>query len=126
MKEIARVGCDWVVQTATGKVRAKALLLATNGYHKSVADVAAPAYVPIHYFQMATKPIGNGLPATILPGREGCWDTATVMSSFRLDAAGRLIIGGVGAAQSPWRRNAQGLGSTKNRDHLPSVEEPAT
>ena len=101
VKEIARVGCDWVVQTATGKVRAKALLLATNGYHKSVADVAAPAYVPIHYFQMATKPIGNGLPATILPGREGCWDTATVMSSFRLDAAGRLIIGGVGALNHP-------------------------
>ncbi len=97
VKEIERVGSDWIVQTATGKVHAKALLLATNGYHESVADVAAPTYVPIHYFQMATKPIGNSLPTTILPGREGCWDTATVMSSFRLDAEGRLIIGGVGA-----------------------------
>jgi len=33
----------------------------------------------------------------ILPGRQGCWDTATVLSSFRLDAAGRLIFGSVGA-----------------------------
>jgi glycine/D-amino acid oxidase-like deaminating enzyme len=100
-KEIVRVGSDWVVRTASGKVRAQSLLLATNGYHKSVAGVAAPAYVPVDYFQMATRPFGNALPATILPGREGCWDTATVMSSFRLDAEGRLIIGGVGALNHP-------------------------
>ncbi len=101
VQEITRMGSDWVARTATGEVRAKALLLATNGYHKSVADVAAPAYVPIHYFQMATKPIDDDLLSSILPGREGCWDTATVMSSFRLDAEGRLIIGGVGALDHP-------------------------
>ena len=28
--------------------------------------------------------------AAILPGRQGAWDTAQVLSSFRLDAAGRL------------------------------------
>ena len=34
--------------------------------------------------------------STILPGKEGCWDTATIMSSFRVDDAGRLIIGTMG------------------------------
>jgi glycine/D-amino acid oxidase-like deaminating enzyme len=92
-----RADSEWIVRTAAGTVRAKALLLATNGYHTGAAEVTAPAYVPIDYFQMATKPIGHQLTATILPAREGCWDTATVMSSFRLDAAGRLIIGGVGS-----------------------------
>jgi len=96
-KEIMRADSEWIVHTATGTVRAKALLLATNGYHAGAAEVTAPAYVPIDYFQVATKPIGHQLTDTILPGHEGCWDTATVMSSFRLDAEGRLIIGGVGS-----------------------------
>ena len=33
----------------------------------------------------------------ILPGREGCWDTKTILSSFRFDRAGRLVFGSVGA-----------------------------
>lgn len=46
---------------------------------------------------MATRPLGDNLRRSILPGGEGCWDTAQIMSSFRLDEAGRLIIGAVGA-----------------------------
>ena len=37
------------------------------------------------------------LQASILPGREGCWDTKLVLSSFRFDRAGRLVFGSVGA-----------------------------
>jgi glycine/D-amino acid oxidase-like deaminating enzyme len=94
---IERDGGDWLVRTEKGSVRARGLLLATNAYHQAAAGVAAPAYVPVHYFQAATKPLSGNVLATILPGREGCWDTATIMSSFRLDAAGRLIVGGIGA-----------------------------
>lgn len=95
--EINRDGPDWLVRTARGSVRARALLLATNAYHQGATGVAAPAYVPVHYFQAATKPLSAKRLAAILPGREGCWDTAAVMSSFRLDAAGRFLIGGIGA-----------------------------
>jgi glycine/D-amino acid oxidase-like deaminating enzyme len=101
VREIARDSGDWLVRTEKGAVRARGLLLATNAYHQAAAGVAAPAYVPVHYFQAATKPLSGNLLATILPGREGCWDTATVMSSFRLDATGRLLIGGMGALDHP-------------------------
>ena len=97
VREIGRDGADWLVRTGKGAVRARRLLLATNAYHQAAAGVAAPAYVPVHYFQAATRPLSGKLLAAILPGREGCWDTARVMSSFRLDAAGRLIVGGIGA-----------------------------
>ena len=56
---------------------------------------------PVHYFQCATPPLSAELRAKILPGREGCWDTAMVMSSFRLDGAGRMIIGAVGNLAGP-------------------------
>jgi glycine/D-amino acid oxidase-like deaminating enzyme len=38
---------------------------------------------------------------TILPGGEGAWDTRTVLSSLRLDAAGRLVFGSIGALRAP-------------------------
>jgi glycine/D-amino acid oxidase-like deaminating enzyme len=33
---------------------------------------------------------------TILPGRQGLWDTAQIMTSLRKDTAGRLMIGSMG------------------------------
>jgi glycine/D-amino acid oxidase-like deaminating enzyme len=35
--------------------------------------------------------------SAILPERQGLWDTRRILSSLRLDAAGRLIFGSVGA-----------------------------
>lgn len=97
VRQVERDGGDWLVRTEKGSVRSRSLLLATNAYHEAASGVAAPAYVPVYYFQAATRPLGVELRRLILPGGEGCWDTATVMSSFRLDAAGRLIVGGMGA-----------------------------
>ncbi len=95
--DVERDGGGWLVRTAEGAVRARGLLLATNAYHQGAAGVAAPSYVPMHYFQAATKPLSRNQLATILPSRSGCWDTARMMSSFRLDAAGRLLIGAIGS-----------------------------
>lgn len=94
---VQRDGPDWLVRTASGSVRAGALLLATNAYHRAIPGLPQPALVPVHYFQMSTRPLPPHLLQTILPGGEGCWDTATVMSSWRRDAAGRVLIGGIGA-----------------------------
>lgn len=88
-------GGAWRVRTQGGTVRARMLIQATNAYHQGL-EGTAPAYVPVHYFQFATAPLSEALRAQILPGGEGCWDTALVMSSFRMDAAGRMIIGAMG------------------------------
>ena len=49
------------------------------------------------YFNLATRPLSANLRRSILPDSEGCWDTKEVLSSFRMDQAGRLIFGSVGA-----------------------------
>jgi glycine/D-amino acid oxidase-like deaminating enzyme len=51
----------------------------------------------VPYFNFATRPLPPELAASILPGREGCWDTRLVMNSFRFDQAGRLLFGSIGA-----------------------------
>jgi len=101
VRAIRAEGGGWRVEAPGGVVRAGALLLATNAYHRGAAGVAPPRAVPVHYVQVATAPLPPAARARILPGGEGCWDTALVMSSFRLDPAGRLVLGGMGDGTGP-------------------------
>ncbi len=95
VRNLRREGEVWVLETPGGSVRARALIQATNAYHQGVEDTA-PAYVPVYYFQYATAPLSHNLRNSILPQGEGCWDTGLIMTSFRLDQDGRMIIGGMG------------------------------
>lgn len=104
-----RDGGRWRVRTAAGSVAADWVVVATNAYTepasagRSASSGPVPwcairaELVPLPYFQFATAPLGHNLCASILPGREGAWDTKEILSSFRLDRAGRLIFGSVGA-----------------------------
>lgn len=93
---VARKAAEWHVSTAQGTVIAKKILIATNAYHQPVKGADVPPTTPVHYFQLATAPLGHNIAAQVLPGGEGCWDTGTVMTSFRKDQAGRMILGAMG------------------------------
>lgn len=108
---IRRDGGTWHVATPKGSLRARHLIMATNAYARDISGYGAPRVIPVHYFQAATDPLPAALLEKILPGKEGCWDTALVMSSWRLDQAGRLVIGGMGALNH--------FGSSLHRSWLP-------
>ena len=93
---IQSVNNDWLIKTAEGTIKAKMLLIATNAYQKPIEGLNPSKYTSVQYFQVATKALPLDLVKSVLPNGEGCWDTASVMSSFRLDADNRLIIGGIG------------------------------
>ncbi len=97
VRRVARAGGAWRVDTPGGTVTARHLLVATNAYHRGIAGLAPPQYATVHYFQAATRPLTDNLRRLVLAGGEGAWDTNPVMTSFRLDAAGRLLLGAVGA-----------------------------
>ena len=86
----------WMVETSQGSIKAKMLLIATNAYQQPIAGIKSSEYTSVQYFQVATDPLPEKISKMILPNGEGCWDTASVMSSFRLDKSNRFIIGGVG------------------------------
>jgi len=86
----------WLLETAQGTVRAKAVVLATNAYSDDLWPGLQSSIVPIHYFQVSTVPLGARV-ASILPERQGIWDTGKIMLSLRRDAADRLIIGSMGS-----------------------------
>ena len=89
----------WRLSTPTGHVTARFVILAVQGYPDHAFKDHEPAMIPFNFFQFATHPLPDRVRRTILPGGQGAWDTNLILSSYRLDAAGRLIIGSVGQVE---------------------------
>ena len=87
---------SWITYTDKGSIKSKKLLIATNAYLSNISGIPSSKYTPVYYFQAATQPLSKEIIKGILPKSHGCWDTATVMSSFRIDKHNRFIIGGIG------------------------------
>lgn len=94
---VAQSGTTWTVTTPQGSVKASWVLVCSDAYSIGPWETVQSEQVYLPYFNMATKPLPADVLATILPGREGCWNTKQVLSSFRMDGAGRLVFGSVGA-----------------------------
>lgn len=90
-----REGERWLLETTAGTVTAKSVILGTNAYTDTLWPGLKTTFTIIHYFQLATEPLGDRA-AHILPEGQGLWDTGAIMFSLRRDAFGRLIIGSMG------------------------------
>jgi glycine/D-amino acid oxidase-like deaminating enzyme len=99
-----RDGSGWCVKTPSGAVRADWIVVATDAYAHGPWNVVRQEQVHLPYFNFATAPLERSVRDTLLPGGEGAWDTRQVLSSFRLDAAGRLVFGSVGSLQGAGAR----------------------
>ena len=95
-----RNGRSWTVKTASGEVSAEWIIVATDAYSTGPWEQVRNEQVHLPYFNFATVPLGHNLRQSILPGREGAWDTNEILSSFRMDQAGRLVFGSVGALRN--------------------------
>lgn len=115
----------WILNTEAATIRAHAVLNATNAYAQSGAKPAAAQFAFVHYSQFATAPLEPDQLQHILPGREGCWDTALVMSSIRVDQAGRLIVGGMGNCDGPGGTIHTGWARRKLRALYPDLANVA-
>jgi len=87
---------EWELTVGGHQLHAKHLIVATNAYTEHLPRETSADFVTVHYCQFATAPMPQDLQARIFPGKEGTWDTAKVMTSYRVDDAGRFIIGGMG------------------------------
>ena len=92
-----RTGAEWRVATDRGSVTAGWIVVATDAYGGAPWPQPRREQIHLPYFNFATAPLSRELRTAILPGREGCWDTKTILSSYRFDRAGRLVFGSVGA-----------------------------
>lgn len=120
---LERQGDEWILRANGHQLRAKRLLIATNAYHLGIDGGFSPNFVAVSYCQFATAPMPAALREKVLPNGEGCWDTALVMSSFRTDQAGRLIVGGIGNSEGPGGRIHAAWARRKLRDLFPALRD---
>jgi len=85
----------WYVETEQGQLTARAVVLGTNAYTDDLWPGLNKTFTLIHYFQLATNPLGAEADS-ILPGKQGLWDTGQVMFNIRRDSFNRLLVGSMG------------------------------
>ncbi|MCD6474730.1 MAG: FAD-binding oxidoreductase [Anaerolineaceae bacterium] len=95
-----RNGDVWQLKTPGGVVSAKWVILATQGYPDFAFKDQKNSMVPFNYFQFSTPPLPESVRKTILSGGQPAWDTNLILSSYKLDRDGRLIVGSVGQARN--------------------------
>ena len=106
---IDRDGAGWAVTTAGGKVRAGAVLIATNGYSSEhVPAWMAARYMPTQSTVLVTRPITDEEQrAQGWTTRQMCYDSRNLVHYFRLMPDGRMLFGMRGGIFSSARAEAR-------------------
>ncbi|WP_439549632.1 NAD(P)/FAD-dependent oxidoreductase [Falsiroseomonas sp.] len=89
-------GAAWRLETASGALRARRVLLATNAAPGALWPGLAHTIMAVWSFQTATAPASG-----VLPGGQVVSDTRRVLRYWRRDASGRLVVGGKGTLRAP-------------------------
>lgn len=92
-EKLSRSGAEWRVDTPHGSVTARTVIVATDAYTNRAFDGLRRTMVTVPSIQIATAPLSPVLRASILPGGQSVSDTKRLLCYFRLDAAGRLVLG---------------------------------
>ena len=99
---ILRTGKRFTVTTERGaSVAADKVLVCTNGYTGDLVPRLRQTVIAPNSFQLATEPLSDNVRRSILPEGQVSSDTRNLLLYFRLDHAGRFIMGGRGPFREP-------------------------
>jgi glycine/D-amino acid oxidase-like deaminating enzyme len=137
----------WRVETEGGGVTATTVILATNAYSDDLWPGLRRTVLPVQSYQVATRPLPPEVRRRVLPGGQVVSDLRRILSYFRLDPDGRLLMGGRGPlddrgdpalfarleevarrlfpqiGDAPWEHRWSGRVAL-TADHLPHLHEP--
>ena len=91
---VEKRGDSWAVVTPKGAVTADWLVLATNGYTDGLWPSLKQTIVPVYSGIVATEPLPSDVAKRILPMGTVLYEHEDITVYYRLDAAGRLLMGG--------------------------------
>ncbi len=91
-----RIGANWQVDTALGRVSAAQVVLVTNGYTDDLWPELRRTIVPLFGAIAATAALPAAVARGILPRRSALYESGKVTIYYRVDTDQRLLIGGRG------------------------------
>ena len=98
VEALARAPDGFVVRTSRGTVRARQVLVATNGYTGTFAPWHRRRILPIGSYIIATEPLDPALVQRLIPHGRNIGDTRRVVVYYRPSPDGRRILFGGRAA----------------------------
>jgi glycine/D-amino acid oxidase-like deaminating enzyme len=84
----------WLLRTPRATIAAQWVVLATNGYTDDLWPGLRRSIVPVYSGIAATAPLPPSITDRILPGRYVLYEHESITVYYRIDEAGRLLIGG--------------------------------
>ena len=107
VRGVKRLGGEWVVTGSAGTLRARDVLVATNGYTGSAVPALRRRLVPVGSYLIATAPLEPALADRLIPRRRVLSDTKNLLYYFRLSPDRRMVFGGRAAfTPTPVARSA--------------------
>jgi glycine/D-amino acid oxidase-like deaminating enzyme len=94
VRAVEQDGADRVVVTERGRVRAGAVLVATNGYTDGAVPWLQQRVMPIGSYIVATEPMTEELAHSISPRGRTFFDSKNFLYYWHVNAERRLIFGG--------------------------------
>jgi glycine/D-amino acid oxidase-like deaminating enzyme len=91
---IVRSAGGFEVVTVEGAVRARDVLIATNGYTGALCPALRRRIVPLGSYLIATAPLPEDVVTRLLPRGRVAFDSKAFLFYFRLSADRRLVFGG--------------------------------
>lgn len=107
----------WLAKTPHGEVSAGKVVLAVNAYADGNNQQVRDSTLPMFIFHCATGPLPPAIADSILPQRQGIWDTQMLLTSSRIDDSGRLVMSSAGSLHGISRAIRQGW-MTRLRNRL--------
>ena len=122
-------GQNWLATSSSGSVISEKLLICTNGYTDRFAEPHLwpqlhKTLVPVYSFQIATQPLPEEIRRSILPHGHVASDTRRLLTYFRLDESGRLVVGGRGGVRDARSSQDYAHIKAKIKDIYPQVTDP--
>lgn len=85
---------EFVLGTTRGKVAAREVLLATNGYTTNLVPAARRGIFPVGSYIIVTEPLPTDLQQELSPRNRMFFDSKNFLNYFRITPDGRMLFGG--------------------------------
>jgi glycine/D-amino acid oxidase-like deaminating enzyme len=94
-------GSTHTVATPRGSIRAKDVVIASNGYLGDLIPGLRRRIIPLDITAFATQPLPDELADKLFPKRNCYWDTFRLFNYFQCTRDNRIVFGGMNAF--PWK-----------------------
>ncbi len=101
VRQIARQGTKWRLETARGDIEADEVIIATNGYTGDATPRLKRRVIPIASHIIATEELAPDLAASLIPKGRTLSDTRRVLCYYRMSPDGKRVVFGGRARFTP-------------------------